>query len=386
MNLASLLQQEPGWRPRAVRASLIALRLVPSSAEALLDLGDTLALLGREDAANLTHALGVERGMWQHPQQRPMHLVRGLTARPWWAPSLLPVVRKLTTPSALAVLRSEGLALLEAHSKRSRRRRRLARRRPRATRAAEAAAFLPYHSSAVSSGRWRDVTLAVHGARQPGARQRHTQCAHGSHGALRSPRACGAPHCARPRMVRVLCRRAPRAPQLRALPLARRGRTLDGPRPRISPRMLDASSCTLSDTPRASACVRPVRTPSHAHCMCALCTCVRAHCACALHVQVVGSAYFSLLSPGARLRPHCGPTNARLRVHVPLRVPAEAAAVVGRATHSAHRSHHSVHPTAHSVHSVRTPLRSLCTVRAAGGGDAGGQRDAGLGGGRGAPL
>ena len=35
-----------------------------------------------------------------------------------------------------------------------------------------------------------------------------------------------------------------------------------------------------------------------------------------------GSAFFSLLEAGARLRPHCGPTNARLRAHLPLVVPA----------------------------------------------------------------
>ena len=35
----------------------------------------------------------------------------------------------------------------------------------------------------------------------------------------------------------------------------------------------------------------------------------------------LGSSFLSLLAPGARLRPHCGPTNARLRVHLPLLVP-----------------------------------------------------------------
>ena len=35
----------------------------------------------------------------------------------------------------------------------------------------------------------------------------------------------------------------------------------------------------------------------------------------------LGSAFFSLLQPGTRLRPHCGPTNARLRAHLALVVP-----------------------------------------------------------------
>lgn len=36
---------------------------------------------------------------------------------------------------------------------------------------------------------------------------------------------------------------------------------------------------------------------------------------------VYGSAFFSLLAPGTRLRPHCGPTNVRLRCHLALVVP-----------------------------------------------------------------
>lgn len=30
--------------------------------------------------------------------------------------------------------------------------------------------------------------------------------------------------------------------------------------------------------------------------------------------MVSGAVYFSVMTPGARLRPHCGPTNSRLRV------------------------------------------------------------------------
>ena len=36
---------------------------------------------------------------------------------------------------------------------------------------------------------------------------------------------------------------------------------------------------------------------------------------------VYGSAFFSLIAPGTRLRPHCGPTNIRVRAHLPLIVP-----------------------------------------------------------------
>ena len=48
--------------------------------------------------------------------------------------------------------------------------------------------------------------------------------------------------------------------------------------------------------------------------------------------MVMGSAYFSILSPGARLKPHCGPTNIRLRVHIGISVPDGAAMRVGNVT------------------------------------------------------
>ena len=35
----------------------------------------------------------------------------------------------------------------------------------------------------------------------------------------------------------------------------------------------------------------------------------------------MGSAYFSRLAPGTHLNAHCGPTNARLRLHLGLVVP-----------------------------------------------------------------
>ena len=42
-----------------------------------------------------------------------------------------------------------------------------------------------------------------------------------------------------------------------------------------------------------------------------------------------GSAYLSLLRPGTRLLPHCGPTNARLRAHVTVAAAAGASLRVG---------------------------------------------------------
>ena len=45
--------------------------------------------------------------------------------------------------------------------------------------------------------------------------------------------------------------------------------------------------------------------------------------------MVSGSAYFSVLAPGSRLRPHCGPSNTRLRLHVGLSVSGNAGIRVG---------------------------------------------------------
>ena len=42
-----------------------------------------------------------------------------------------------------------------------------------------------------------------------------------------------------------------------------------------------------------------------------------------------GVVYFSVLQPGQRVRPHCGPTNIRIRLHLGLRVPPGATMRVG---------------------------------------------------------
>eukprot|EP00163_Fabomonas_tropica_P032768 TRINITY_DN835_c0_g1_i19.p1 TRINITY_DN835_c0_g1~~TRINITY_DN835_c0_g1_i19.p1 ORF type:complete len:131 (+),score=8.32 TRINITY_DN835_c0_g1_i19:68-460(+) len=38
---------------------------------------------------------------------------------------------------------------------------------------------------------------------------------------------------------------------------------------------------------------------------------------------VFGNAFFSIISPGTHITPHCGPTNVRLRTHVPIFTPAD---------------------------------------------------------------
>ena len=74
-NLANLLKERATWHLSAVRAYRVALSLVPTGGgqtvlELLLNLGEVLQWLGRSGAANASFAIGVARGVWQHPQQR----------------------------------------------------------------------------------------------------------------------------------------------------------------------------------------------------------------------------------------------------------------------------------------------------------------------------
>lgn len=39
-------------------------------------------------------------------------------------------------------------------------------------------------------------------------------------------------------------------------------------------------------------------------------------------------AFFSTLSPGARIAAHCGPSNLRLRMHIPIDIPSDGKAVL----------------------------------------------------------
>lgn len=215
-NLGNLCKERSLWRRSAVRAYRMALSLLPTGTGAggrqvFLNLGETLQWLGHHRAANVTFALAVERGVWQHAQQRPSHLVEGLRAVPWWRVADVPVVQHLLAPAPLRALIAEGRALLAGHR----------------------AAFRPYYSPALTEGNWTDVTLALSGTRQPGA--------------------------------------------------------VHAPQSYAYWESLGEDAVTM----------------------------------------VTGSAYFSVLSPGARLRPHCGPTNVRLRVHIGLAVPNGATMRVG---------------------------------------------------------
>ena len=172
---------------------------MPTDRASLLNLGELLQWLGRADAANVTYALAVSRGIWAHPQQRPSHIVPALEARPWWPTDTYSFVSTLLRH--YGEVRAEGLKLLRE------------------------AQFDDYKSPALTSGRWEDVTLRLSGSMQPGARR----------------------------------------------------------------------------APRTAALLRDLGPQ--------------------VTTMVSGAVYFSLMSPGARLRPHCGPTNSRLRVHLALSAP-----------------------------------------------------------------
>ena len=250
-NLGNLLKERASWRDAAIRAYRVAIALLPAGEEVrrghraraalpisqpvagwqlgagrelLMNLGDVLQWTGRNAAANATFALGVARGVWHHPQQRPSHWVSGLRARPWWTPAEANphLVQKLLAPSALSTLRRDGLALLG--------------RGVRGATGSGASRFLPYQSAALAGGSWSDVTLALSGSRQPGA----------------------------------------------------------------------------SLAPRSYALYESLGEDAT--------------------TMVTGSAYFSVLSPGARLKAHCGPTNVRLRIHVGLLVAEGAGLRVGNET------------------------------------------------------
>ena len=114
--------------PRQVRAYREATRLVPTDRASLLNLGELLQWLGRADAANVTYALAVSRGIWAHPQQRPSHRVPALEARPWWPTDTYSFVSTLLRH--YREVRAEGLKLLRE------------------------AQFDGYKSPALTSGRW----------------------------------------------------------------------------------------------------------------------------------------------------------------------------------------------------------------------------------------
>ena len=96
--------------PLQVRAYREATRLVPTDRASLLNLGELLQWLGRTDAANVTYALAVTRGIWAHPQQRPGHYVPRLEARPWWPTDTYRFVATLLRH--YRAVRAEGLKLL----------------------------------------------------------------------------------------------------------------------------------------------------------------------------------------------------------------------------------------------------------------------------------
>ena len=143
----------------------------------------------------------------------------------------------------------------------------------RADRAEETSCFSPYASSALAAGEWCDVGLYYNA--KCAARTQHqpspptTELRHRMQPVPRPPSA------------------APTHPRLQ--PLCGPSRRRNEGNARRAPR---TSALLSQDVLRRDATSCPF-----------------------------GSAYFSLLRPGTRLHPHCGPTNARLRAHLGLVVP-----------------------------------------------------------------
>ena len=129
-NLGNLLKERPPWRRAAVRAYRTALRLTPRGGgrDVFLNLGEVLQWIGgHERAANTTFALAVERGLWQHAQQRPSHYLPHLRpARAWWDPLDLPSSEGSSSPppSPSSCRRPTALRGAAAATRRRRRRRR----------------------------------------------------------------------------------------------------------------------------------------------------------------------------------------------------------------------------------------------------------------------
>ena len=88
--------------------------------------------------------VAVERGVWLHPQQRPLQLVHGLAAQPWHDPA-----RNMACVALRAhygVIREEALALMHGE-------------RAPGEAAVTSDPFLPYQSAALRAGEWADVGL-----------------------------------------------------------------------------------------------------------------------------------------------------------------------------------------------------------------------------------
>ena len=85
----------------------------------------------------------VKRGIWLHPLQRPLQLVRGLAAQPWHDPAKVGACMVLR--GSYEAIREEALGLLRGDSA--------------SGEAGTSDPFLPYQSAALRAGEWADVGL-----------------------------------------------------------------------------------------------------------------------------------------------------------------------------------------------------------------------------------
>ncbi|KAK3926130.1 Aspartyl/asparaginyl beta-hydroxylase [Frankliniella fusca] len=86
----------------------------------LFHLGDAYNRLGKNIHATKVYELGVEKGLFRSKYQRSLYNVDRLTARPWWSLHQTTYEKELRTfEEHWKEIRSEGLAILETHSKTS---------------------------------------------------------------------------------------------------------------------------------------------------------------------------------------------------------------------------------------------------------------------------
>ena len=176
-----------------------AIQLEPFSPPVIYEFGLVLRQEGLADEETEMYKVAVEHGIWLNPQQRPMHFMRELEARPWWGVNEINGLAGIE--EAFTAILAECLQLMEANP------------------------LAHYESRACVSGEWKDYTLIKNGKR-----------------------------------IEEHCEQCPN------------------------------TVAAVLAVPGAS-------------------------------TVKLGSVYFSCLMPGTHLRPHCGPTNGRLRAHLGCIVP-----------------------------------------------------------------
>ena len=263
-------------------------------------------------AARRVYERGVAAGVWVRAEQRPAELLRELDGAPWHQPSHHPACRVLI--EHFEAIRAEGIALLEADDRGASADAAAASDRGESTGAGgdRSRAFRPYTSKALQCGEWADVVQTTRdGSTPPPHPPQELMCTVTST-CTGSAHVQGANVC----MCMCTCMCNAHVCVRPNLPLCA-GPCFPLERP-AGCRHAVVSAWTQGLY--FNGCVNRTaaqRAPTTTRLLGSDCSALRRDAtSCSL-----GSAYFSLLRPHTRLKPHCGPTNARLRAHLGLRVP-----------------------------------------------------------------